>query len=256
MTQQALHTRIKGFSASLLCRSSQAVSGRMGTASGQTFRGLSRDFESEAEAGPNSFRAVPLTHSCIDLDVGFRWLSCWKLNLQSSLRSWELWPRVSSRYLCTQLLSSDFPVLSSLPLRAMLHWWDGIWQVQRIAWFPPDMTVSTEFRQNLRDLEVFSLRGGFILATPPQSPDCVWVLQSWLSLLELSSITTQDLWKSTRMTMWLLATSLTRALLPWFLSLVAAPSSGKSPGCSKYFPSKNYGDHCGSWEPAMQQKKL
>ena len=43
MTQQVLHTWIWGFSDILLCRSSQVLSGWMGSVGGQPFLGLSRD---------------------------------------------------------------------------------------------------------------------------------------------------------------------------------------------------------------------
>ena len=46
-------------------------------------------------------------------------------------------------------------------------------------------------------------------------------------LLEVSPISTQDLWISARMTIGFFATSLTKALLPWLLSLPRRPAQGR-----------------------------
>ena len=51
MMLHALHTWIWGLSAILLCRSSQALSGRMGTVGGQPFLGLSRDVQLGSNQG-------------------------------------------------------------------------------------------------------------------------------------------------------------------------------------------------------------
>ena len=44
-----------------------------------------------------TFRDLSQSHSCIILAVCLGSLSCWKVNLHPSLRSWELWSRLSSR---------------------------------------------------------------------------------------------------------------------------------------------------------------
>ena len=46
-------------------------------------------------------------------------------------------------------------------------------------------------------------------------------------LLEVSPIYTQDLWRTARVTIGFLVTSLTKALLPRFLSLAGRPALGK-----------------------------
>jgi hypothetical protein len=57
-------------------------------------------------------------------------------------------------------------------------------------------------------------------------------------LLEVSPISTEELWSSFRVT---IGFSLTKALLPQLLSLA---SSRKSLGGSKLLPFKNNGGHC------------
>ena len=63
-------------------------------------------------------------------------------------------------------------------------------------------------------------------------------------LLEVSPISTQDLSSSARVAIRFLVTSLTKALLPPIAQFGQEASSGKSPGCSKLVPFKNYGGHC------------
>ena len=57
-------------------------------------------------------------------------------------------------------------------------------------------------------------------------------------VLEVSSISTQDLRISARVTIGFLVTSLNKAVLPRLLSLA------ERPGCSKLLPFKNYAGHC------------
>jgi hypothetical protein len=88
-----------------------------------------------------------LGYHCVVLAVCLGSLSCWKVNLHPSLRSWVLWSRFSSRIsLYFSLLI--FPlILTSLPVHiaekhphtvdaasTMLHHRDG-------AKFPPDVTL-------------------------------------------------------------------------------------------------------------------
>ena len=44
-----------------------------------------------------TFRNLSLSYSCVVLAVCLGLLSCWKVNLHPSLRSWTLWSRFSSR---------------------------------------------------------------------------------------------------------------------------------------------------------------
>ena len=96
----------------------------------------------------------------------------------------------------------------------------GEGQVMSSAWFPPDLALGSQAKEfnlgfirpeNLVSVMCLLLRSGFRLATLPIRPE-------WLSaaemvvLLEGSPIST--LWSSIRVTIWFLATSLTKALLP------------------------------------------
>ena len=72
MTQKTLHTWIWGVSAILLCRSSQALSGWMGTIGGQPFSGLSREGSIGYKSGlwlshSRTHTELSLSHSCVVL---------------------------------------------------------------------------------------------------------------------------------------------------------------------------------------------
>ena len=92
MTQ---HTCIWGVSPILLCRSFQALSGWIGSVAAQLCSCLSRVVSSGSSSG--TFRDLSRNHSCVVLAVCLGSLSCWKVNLRPSLRSWVLWSRFSSR---------------------------------------------------------------------------------------------------------------------------------------------------------------
>ena len=55
-----------------------------------------------------------------------------------------------------------------------------------------------------------------------------------------TTISTEELWSSVRVTIGFLVTFLTKALLPQLISLAGRPALGSS----KLFPFKNYGGHC------------
>ena len=84
MMLQAWHTI-------LLCRSSQALSGWIGSVAAQLFSGLSRDVQ--MGSSPDSGWAtegqgdLSRSHSYVVLAVCLELLSCWKVNLRPSLRS-------------------------------------------------------------------------------------------------------------------------------------------------------------------------
>ncbi len=69
-----------------------------------------------------------LSRSCIVLAVCVGWLSCWKVNFQSSLRFWALWTRLSLRislYLAafsfpSSLITSPVPAAEKHPRCMML----------------------------------------------------------------------------------------------------------------------------------------
>ena len=65
-----------------------------------------------------------------------------------------------------------------------------------------------------------------------------------VGLVELSPISTQDLWSSARVTIRFLVTSLTKALLPWLLSWARRPDLGGALVVPNFFHFKNYGNHC------------
>ena len=143
----------------------------------------------------------------------------------------------------------------------MLHCRDGIGLVMSGAWFPPNMTPGIHAKEfnlclirpenfvshGLRVLQVhlpnssgllcaFLLRSGFHLATLPYRPDW-WIAAEMVVLLEGSPLSTEERWRSDRVTIGFLVTSLTKALLPGSLSLEGRPaSSRKSPGSSELLP--------------------
>ncbi len=98
------------------------------------------------------------SHSFVFLAVCLGSLSCWKVNLRPSLRSWALWRRFSSRislYLAAFIfpsIATSRPVLSSCPCSwktppqhdaatTMLHCWDCIEKVMSSAWFSPHIPL-------------------------------------------------------------------------------------------------------------------
>ncbi len=115
--------RIWGSSAIPPCRSSPVLSGWMVNVGGQPFLGLSRDAQlglSQALAGPfkNSHELL-WSHSFVILAVCLGSLSCWKVNLRPSLRSWALWRRFSSR-ISLYLAAFIFPSIATSRLSLQL----------------------------------------------------------------------------------------------------------------------------------------
>ena len=137
--QQALYTWIGGCSAILLCRSSQAVSGILGTLCTAVFRSLQRcliGLESGLWLGHlRKFIGLSLGHPCIVLALCLGSLSAWRLNLWTSTKSWELWTHFSLRIFQYFTLLSFPLILTSLSVPAsegreasttMLNCWEGI----------------------------------------------------------------------------------------------------------------------------------
>ena len=100
---QAWHICIWGVSPILLCRSSQTLSDWMGSIAAQLFSSLFRDVRSGSSPGSgwatqgHSETCPEATPCSIVFDVYLGSLSCWKVNLRPSLRSWVLWSRFSPR---------------------------------------------------------------------------------------------------------------------------------------------------------------
>ncbi len=160
--QQVFHTWIWGSSAIPPCRSSPVLSGWMVNVGGQPFLGLSRDAQLGLSQGSGwAIQEQSLlwnsqllwSHSFVILAVCLGSLSCWKVNLRPSLRSWALWRRFSSR-ISLYLAAFIFPsIATSRPVPAaentpqhdaattMLHCWDCIGQVMRSAWFSPHIPL-------------------------------------------------------------------------------------------------------------------
>ncbi len=86
------------------------------------FRSLQRcsiGFKSGLWLGPSrTFKVLPLSHHCVALAVCLGSLSCWKVNLQPSLRSWALWNWFSLR-ISLYFDPFSFPsTLTNLPVPA------------------------------------------------------------------------------------------------------------------------------------------
>lgn len=126
MMLQAWHICIWGVSPILLCRFSQALSGWIGSVAAQLFS-LQRcliGFKFGLLLGHSwTFRHLSRSHSCVSLAVCLGSLSCWKVNLHPSRRSWALWSRCSSR-ISLYFAPFIFPsILTSLPVPAAeKHW--------------------------------------------------------------------------------------------------------------------------------------
>ncbi len=104
------------------CRSSPVLSGWMVNVGGQPFLGLSRDAQlglSQALLGHSrTVTELLWSHSFVILAVCLGSLSCWKVNLRPSLRSWALWRRFSSR-ISLYLAAFIFPsIATSRPVPA------------------------------------------------------------------------------------------------------------------------------------------
>ncbi len=121
--QQVFHTWIWGSSAIPPCRSSPVLSGWMVNVGGQPFfRSLQRcsiGFKSGLWLGHSrTVTELLWSHSFVILAVCLGSLSCWKVNLRPSLRSWALWRRFSSR-ISLYLAAFIFPsIATSRPVPA------------------------------------------------------------------------------------------------------------------------------------------
>ncbi len=85
------------------------------------------------------------SHSFVILAVCLGSLSCWKVNLRPSLRSWALWRRFSSAFIFPSIATSRPCSWKTPPQHdaatTMLHCWDCIGQVMSSAWFSPHIPL-------------------------------------------------------------------------------------------------------------------
>ena len=210
-TRQAWHTCIWGISPIFLCRYSQALVGCTAI-----FRSLQRclvRFKSRLWlVHSRTFTDFCQSHSCVVLAVCLGWLSCCKVNLWPSLRSWLLWTRSSLRiYLhfvpfsfpstltCIQFPATEqhlYSMMSFRPNSSFLVSSD-----QRILF----LMFWEFFRYLLANSKgavmCLLLRSGFHLATTIKA----WLLEccGGSCLLEVSPISTEELWSSVRVAIWL-----------------------------------------------------
>jgi hypothetical protein len=124
MTLQAWHTCVWGVSPILLCRSSYALSGWLGSVAAQQLS-LQRcliGFTSGPWLGHSrTFRDLSRSHLCIALAVCLRLLPCWKDYRRPSLRSWALWGMFSSR-IALHFAPFFFPsILTNIPVPVHPH---------------------------------------------------------------------------------------------------------------------------------------
>ncbi len=121
--KQVFHTWIWGSAAIPPCWSSPVLSGWMVNVGGQPFyRTLQRcsiGFKSGIWLGHSrTVTELLWSHSFVILAVCLGSLSCWKVNLRPSLRSWALWRRFSSR-ISLYLAAFIFPsIATSRPVPA------------------------------------------------------------------------------------------------------------------------------------------
>ena len=140
-------------------------------------------------------------------------LSCWKVNLWPSLRSWALWTRFSLRIFLHFGLFNFSSTLTNPPVSATeKHPYNMMLPPPcfTVGMFPPDMTLRILAKQ-------FNL--SFI------RPDNLVSHQSESPLFDFLQ-TTRSV-ESARMTIGFLVTSLTKALLPQLLSLASRLALGR-----------------------------
>ncbi len=183
------------------------------------------------------------SHSFVILAVCLGSLSCWKVNLRPSLRSWALWRRFSSRtslYLAAFIFPSIAPVVLSLQLKkppqhdaatTMLHCWDcmdrwwavpGFLHTYRLELRPKVLSWSHQTRESFRCF--FSkLHAGFHVSCTEErlpsghsaiKPRLVEGCSDGWTFYKLSPISRMHLWSSATVIFGFFFTSLTKALLP------------------------------------------
>ncbi len=113
---QACHIYFWTVSPILLCKTSQAPSGWMGSIGASVFRSLqscSVAFKSGLWLGHSrTFTELSRSHSFVVLAVCLGLLSCWKVNLLPSLRFWIIIIIINAISINTLMLSQYFGALS------------------------------------------------------------------------------------------------------------------------------------------------
>ncbi len=186
--------------------------------------------------------------------IGFKLrLSCWKVNLLPSRRFWMPW--------CIKLFFYSDESFSPCRWKTTpqhetatitLYFWDGTLQVMSSAWFPSNMMLRLEVHQT-RESCFFQSEGplgAFLLI--PSVFSCVFIEEriefrhtaikprsvEWCSDV-CPSVSFSNLhiwsWSSTRVTIRLLVTTLTKALLHQLLSLARRPALGRILVVSNFF---------------------
>ncbi len=245
---------------------------------GQPFLGLSRDAQLGFKSGlwlghSRTVTELLWSHSFVILAVCLGSLSCWKVNLRPSLRSWALWRRFSSRislYLAAFIFPSiatsrPVPAAENTPTAWCCHhhasllglYWTGV----SSAWFLH--TYRLELRPKSSILVSSDQR---IYLSPSWSPPCGlscvlhWGeasvgplchkaptgggLQWWLTFYNFPPHLPNASLELSHSDLWVLLTSLTKALLPPIAQFGRTASSRKGSGHPKRLPFKDYGGHC------------
>ncbi len=214
------------------------------------------------------------SHSFVILAVCLGSLSCWKVNLRPSLRSWALWRRFSSRislYLAASHLSLDCNQSScpcswkNTPTAWCCHHHasllDCIGQVMSSAWFSPHIPLRIKAKKfylglirpedlichHLGVLQVFfsKLHAGLFMcqATLPLKPRLVeGCSDGWLSTT-FSHLPNASL-ELSHSDLWVLLYLSHQGSSPPIAQFGRTASSRKGSGRPKRLPFKDYGGHC------------
>ncbi len=214
------------------------------------------------------------SHSFVILAVCLGSLSCWKVNLRPSLRSWALWRRFSSRislYLAAFIFPSiatsrPVPAAEKHPHSMMLpppcftvgtvldRWWavPGFLHTYRLELRPKSpILVSSDQRilfvtileSSMRGFMCLALRRGFRRATLPIKPRLVeGCSDGWLSTT-FSHLSNASL-ELSHSDLWVLLYLSHQGSSPPIAQFGQTASSRKDSGRSKRLPFKDYGGHC------------
>ncbi len=217
-------------------------------------------------------------HSFVILAVCLGSLSCWKVNLRPSLRSWALWRRFSSR-ISLYLAPFIFPsIATSRPVPAAEkkntawcchhQYRDCIGQVMSSAWFSPQITLRIKAKKfylglirpenlichHLGVLPVFfsKLHVGFhVSCTEERLPSGHSAIKprlvegcsdGWLSTT-FSHLPNASL-ELSHSDLWVLLYLSHQGSSPLIAQFGQTASSRKGSGRSKRLPFKDYGGHC------------
>ncbi len=213
------------------------------------FRSLQRcsiGFKSELWLGHSrTVTELLWSHSFVILAVCLGSLSCWKVNLRPSLRSWALWKTPPQHDAAT----------------TMLHCWDCIGQVMSSAWFSPHIPLRIKAKKfylglirpenlichHLGVLQVFfhvscteeRLPSGHSAIKPRLVEGCS---DGWLSTT-FSHLPNASL-ELSYSDLWVLLYLSHQGSSPPIAQFGRTASSRKGSGRPKCLPFKDYGGHC------------